>query len=952
MIEAFIIGILSSLAVAGLLKYRLLFTLFPKITRRGYNLDLAKKIRQMPFIYKDLDTDVINDFVGIEFQSLHLATLQHQNAANSFHSIEDEKLVRNKKVLLLGSAGIGKTTFQRRSILTIIENVESPPFLYEKERPVPLYVPLKAIDNSEPFPIFRYVIANNPLFMYKYGLGRFRRLAASGDLFLFLDGYDEIPFTGGTRNFVQEELSMLFVDPGKDDRYLALRRCRVWLSSRKEFFEKNPITDLEFKVQVPEEGVAAIELKGIGNNRIKLVRKIFDKYRLRSPKYYEFLDEELLLHQIDGSDDEIRDLSFNPLFLTVMCYIYAQKAIEKENHSVEWAKRFDDLIIECISLLLQDLDKNKARDLPKARIEALLTRRDLFVEAKKLFLQYFSMQLYFDNKPVFTLPYIKEQMRNFFDSEVDISAATDIIRNLDLDDSSKPNVALQLIYQGVFVLVDSTRDESLYDFPHRRFREILASRYINTPERYERLLADSGRKDFGEFLNVFYKSDSYRDRQFHDATLELVLQKALGHTSDDSFVQITSEFTKHKPEGYDVTKAVTQFLTAAVLNVKEFRVSKALLRDFDGSEEFLKTIETEVVRSATHRNLSRFSICLSVLHRLQKLKLVSILQPMLGESIADREFLPVILRYLTLVDIDNLLPCLRSMEVMCRSRTDSGSVTDPKSSLNFSSIDSAEPISIDYVEDVYLDFCYAISFNLRNDDYWFEFMSGPRSAFLRDLTLLHQVVFFYMIYKVCPARYGPLQERLRFPIGEELFEFVEHHPERLSLNAQATDTVFIIRDEPIAKLNEFFRSRRTAFLESRMFKYSDKDNRPKGEPQQERRYAPIPVTDGFKQSLFGSLESLQFQIVTRDELDAFFQESVTDATEKMRLEELEYLKFDDLPAEIKSSILDDMTLRAFRLQLRDIIESGTAYNFGHLSNLIEVVGEIDYAFPTLIDHFE
>lgn len=70
LITSFIVGILSSLAAIGLLKYKLLFNLLPKATKRGYLIDLEKKIRQMPFIYKDLDTDVINDFVDIELQSL------------------------------------------------------------------------------------------------------------------------------------------------------------------------------------------------------------------------------------------------------------------------------------------------------------------------------------------------------------------------------------------------------------------------------------------------------------------------------------------------------------------------------------------------------------------------------------------------------------------------------------------------------------------------------------------------------------------------------------------------------------------------------------------------------------------------------------------------------------------------------------------------------------------
>lgn len=503
-----------------------------------------------------------------------------KTASKTLNITEEEKLKRNLKLLFLGSAGIGKTTFQRRTILTIINNKSDSKFLYGKEKPIPLYIPLKAIDNSDQFPIYRYIVNNNPLFANRFGLDRFIRYAESRLLFLFIDGYDEIPFTGGTRNFVQEELGMLLglVQPGKNTHYEALANCRVWLSSRKEFFEKNPIASIGSKSNTHKEGIAAIELKGIGNNRIKLVSKIFDKYRIRSKEYYEFLNEEYFLFEIDDSDDEIKYLSYSPLFLTVMCYIYAQKAVDEKNHKVEWAKKFDDLILECCELLLNDLDENKARDLPKAHKQALLTRRNLFVEEKKLFLQYFSIQLYFDNKPVFTMPYLKEQLREFF--EVEFKLPT-ILQDLDNDSASKPNIALQLIYQGVFVLVDTSRDEMFYDFPHRRFREVLASKYINTPERYERLLANAERKQFGEFLTVFFKSEIYSDLNFHNETLTLILHKALDHVVDKSFVGITLQFINLKPSHHNPSKIITRFLTDAVLSDKQFRVSIKLLKDYD-----------------------------------------------------------------------------------------------------------------------------------------------------------------------------------------------------------------------------------------------------------------------------------------------------------------------------------------------------------------------------------
>ena len=653
-VAAFLVGILSSLAAVGLLNYKRLFEFFPKTTRLGYLNDLKNKIKQMPFIYKDLDTDVINDFVDVEFQSLDLGTLRLKESSKTLIASENEKLKHNRNILFLGNAGIGKTTFQRRTILTIINNARDSRIIYHQEKPVPIYVPLKAVDNSEPYPILRYIENNNLLFANFFGLRKFNKLARSKKLFLFLDGYDEIPFTGGTHNFVQEELGMLLgTSKPNSETYKNLAKCRVWLSSRKEFFEKNPISNLDSgsTLFIREEGLAAIELKGIGNNRIKLARKIFDKYRNRSKNFYEFLNEEYFLFEIDNSDDEIKQLSFNPLFLTVMCYIYAQKAVDQRNHKVEWAKKFDELIIECVEILLIDLDENKARDLPEVHKEALLTRRNLFVEEKKLFLQFFSIQLYFDNKPVFTLSYLKDQIRKFFDIEYPLPL---ILDDLNSDNSSKPNIALQLVYQGIFVFVDRNKDEVFYDFPHRRFREVLASKYINTPQRYERLLANAEGKQFGEFLPVFFKSESYNDINFHNETLKLILEKSLGYITDDFFVRITFQFEKLKPLDYNPNEILENFLSNAILSDKLFNLSEVLFKKYKISTNFFLTVKTELVNASKTLNYNRFYTCVAILGLVSYKSLDEILLTLVNKFLHDRNILPVIFQYLTLFDLGTI----------------------------------------------------------------------------------------------------------------------------------------------------------------------------------------------------------------------------------------------------------------------------------------------------------
>ena len=77
---------------------------FRQFTSKGrYLRDLEEKIRQMPFIYRDLDGQVYNDFVDIVFQKINPET--YHLVPGTTLGDEYERLRRSKKILMLGSAG-------------------------------------------------------------------------------------------------------------------------------------------------------------------------------------------------------------------------------------------------------------------------------------------------------------------------------------------------------------------------------------------------------------------------------------------------------------------------------------------------------------------------------------------------------------------------------------------------------------------------------------------------------------------------------------------------------------------------------------------------------------------------------------------------------------------------------------------------------------------------------
>ena len=112
--------------------------------------DLSLRVRDMPFIYKDLGGSVEHDFVELDLQpgehpSPTSTTLSDPRIA--------EPLRTRRRALILGPAGIGKTTLLRHTILHLIEAKGRSDRFLAREYLVPFYVPLKALDNTEPRPL-------------------------------------------------------------------------------------------------------------------------------------------------------------------------------------------------------------------------------------------------------------------------------------------------------------------------------------------------------------------------------------------------------------------------------------------------------------------------------------------------------------------------------------------------------------------------------------------------------------------------------------------------------------------------------------------------------------------------------------------------------------------------------------------------------------------------------
>jgi len=490
-----------------------------------YKKLLATTLAQMPFIYKDVDLEVLEDYVDIEVQFVDTDNLKPLKVLKNNKPLE--KLNQNYKALFIGSAGMGKSTFFRYSTISLIKK-KYPYFLSSVKKQTPVFISLKAVPNFGKSPILNSILNELP-FLKNDGVNKLRRLTAKGKLFFLLDGYDEISFAAST-NHIRYELGLLlstsidknlnqdFIDPRYLEIYENITRNTVWLSTREEFYRLNPIgikasVSNEYSTKNTTKDFIAVQLRGLGDNRLVLVRKIFDKYRARSKRFNELLDEEVFIEEIDThEDEELVKLSKRPLFLTILCYIHVTNLISNGESGRDWIRYLNELVLECIKVLLSDLDKFKVRDYSaEQKKTAFVKRRSNFLEQKTEFLKFFAFEMLLSGENIFDAQHLEKYVRIFFKERYQGEQTAEILSELDRPRSNNPNIVVQLLYSGIFVVANANPENLLYDFPHRRFKEVLATEALRDPEIFEYFLGKITNRNLSEFVLLVFRH--YKDRR-------------------------------------------------------------------------------------------------------------------------------------------------------------------------------------------------------------------------------------------------------------------------------------------------------------------------------------------------------------------------------------------------------------------------------------------------------
>lgn len=581
-----IINIITNLISNRIDRYLNLGGLLAVINKRTrYLKSLKNEINKMPFLYQDVNLESLSHYIDIEFHSIDLKTLNKKDeSTGTSNQTVLNKLKWFDKVIFLGNAGIGKTTFLRKSTIRLIDK-EKVEYLDNRKGIVPIYIALKIIDNSDKSPILNYILNNNTLFKGATGKTKLIKLAEESKLYIILDGYDEIGFIGKHHtNYIREELMVLMshngdtsrskeINPSYKNIYNAISKNKIWLSSRKEFYLRNDLQLTQFKHDnVGSEYLVPVGISGLGNNRVKLVTNIFNIYKSRNSKLINLLDSEYFIGQIDRTSDEaLIEMSQNPLFLTVLTYMYVRSVADSGIETISLDTNISAVISRCVKLLLLDLDKEKIINTPNlGKQSAFIKRRSDFLEEKMKFLNYFSAMLYQNKLNVFSESHLEKFMLAFLENEYDGANALALIKGV--QSGTKDSISNQLLFSGLFVTVGKLNDDFQFDFPHRRFREVLAATYYQNDNNIKQLLSQIDQIDYGELISVVYKETNR-----HNEIFDEILNKIFSGFSEVYFQRILLKIKTSGKNSTEYNPKIIERISNAITYDKYFTLDKLVL---------------------------------------------------------------------------------------------------------------------------------------------------------------------------------------------------------------------------------------------------------------------------------------------------------------------------------------------------------------------------------------
>ncbi len=590
---------------------------------KKYYEDMIKAFSKMPFIYKNIDSNVLEDYVKVEFSKGKGST------SNSNLNLQNYDLLKDyNKCLLLGMPGMGKSTFLRHVFLKVLQKDFEQDFLRGFVNEFPIFVSLKTVNNTSKSPILHHIVRQLSAY-YKRDrvLKKLNELSKYKKLFLVLDGYDEIGFSE-SNNFIKEELEILlsagnnaftlkdnkFIDKNFLELYNNLVECRVWLSTRPNFYSTNRLDVIPNRLIDPHIKISGaldyVEMEILGlANIIELVEIIFSKYK--GTPIFEKLSAEIFVEDIERSnDEELITFSKRPLFLVIMCYIYAKKVEEgKIDYKKIWVQNIDELIIECIEVLLKDLDKYKVQEEPKFFQAQYYRRRGEFFEEKFEFLKFISISSYQEPVAVFDTKFLNDKWKEYLETICKSEFRDQLLQELSRKKLYNPAQVQQIINSGVLIKSNLEHDFVQYDFPHRRFREILALKAAENPATQPFIFENLRDRNLNEFIQLLYEYNK-------DIRFRIIKGLLEEYTKEEAYVFDLVNVLLGKGSDEAIHFYLQQFLLDYLKQNKYVKFGSQFLNKTFVGDKFQDDISEVLLTSTRDNKVSSVKLCLEMMEAI------------------------------------------------------------------------------------------------------------------------------------------------------------------------------------------------------------------------------------------------------------------------------------------------------------------------------------------------
>jgi hypothetical protein len=330
----------------------------------------------------------------------------------------------NPRLMVLGSPGIGKSTFLRKVGLEALK-WETSGYRHEV---IPVFVELKRFDSSQTS-IEKFIAQEFENCGFPDAEVFTQRLLKAGKLLILLDGLDEVPIEHVDRAI--EQIGNL-VDRYDQNRFIASCRIAAYKGGFPRFKD---VTMASFDDSQMET----------------FVRQWFR----RKPK-----DADQCWKLLNSADYKAaKELGQTPLLLTLLCAVY--------NESQNLPKQRAALYGEALEVWLKKWAAEK-------RIRQGEIYRELSLELEKLLLSEIAYRSFAEDQLFFSKRELTEQIREF------------LMSNLNAPKHLDAEAVLNAIQVQQGILVERARDA--YSFSHLTFQEYLTAQYIVDERQVETLV--------------------------------------------------------------------------------------------------------------------------------------------------------------------------------------------------------------------------------------------------------------------------------------------------------------------------------------------------------------------------------------------------------------------------------------------------------------------------------